>query len=327
MRAAVVLDDEQGKRLSVQDVPRPSLAANEVLVRVHAAGLNRADLAMNVGHFRGAGSALTAAVAGLEFAGEIVEAGPDVTGARIGQRVMAMGQGAFAEFTKIDSRLLIPIPDTMPWEQAACAPVALMTMHDAIVTKGKLRTGESLLIQGASTGVGIVGAQIAKLKGSRPVIGTTTSRAKFGRLAEFGVDVAIDSAGEPVAERVRAVTDTKGADVIVDMVGGPALAANVAAAAIKGRLVLVGRLGGGRGEIDLDAVALKRLTLYGVTFRTRTVDDIEAIIRAMTDDIWPAVTAGRIRIPIDATMPLSAAPDAFAHMRKNGHFGKIVLTV
>ena len=151
MRAAVVVEEGGDKRIEVREVSKPSLAEGELLVRVRAAGLNRADLAMNVGHFRTAGAALGAAIPGVEFAGEVVAMGPGVSGFSAGDRVMAMGQGAFAEFTKINHRLAMRVPATLSWAQAATAPVALMTAHDALITRAALKPGESVLIQAASS--------------------------------------------------------------------------------------------------------------------------------------------------------------------------------
>ena len=326
MRAAVVVQEAGEKRLEVQEVPVPVPGASEVLVRVRAAGANRADLSLNVGHFRGAGAEMTAAVAGLEFAGEVVGIGSEVTEAKIGDRVMAMGQGAFAEYARIDHRLLIPVPATFSWEQAATAPVAYMTMHDAVVTNGRLAAGEAVLIQGVTSGVGLAAFQIARLKGARPVIGTSTSEAKLATLREWGLDVGIQARTDDVVARVMEATDGKGANLVIDMIGGPAINQNMKAAAVRGRIIDVGRMGGLRGEIDLDLHSLKRISFIGVTFRTRSVEEIQTIIRLMVADIWEDVTAGRVALPIDRVYPLERIADAYAHMRANAHLGKIVVT-
>ncbi len=326
MRAAVVVPDGGGKRLEVQDVPVPVPGAGEVLVRVRAAGTNRADLSMSVGHFRGAGAELTAPVAGLEFAGEVAALGAGVAGVKTGDRVMAMGQGAFAEYARIDHRLLIPVPSTFSWEQAATAPVAFMTMHDAVVTNGRLVPGEAVLVQGVTSGVGLVAFQIARLKGARPVIGTSTSDAKLSTLREWGLGVAVNSRTDDVVARVMEATDGKGADLVIDMIGGPVVDQNMRAAAVKGRIIDVGRMGGLKGEIDLDLHSLKRISFIGVTFRTRSIEEIQTIIRLMVADIWDEVTAGRVMLPIDRTYPLERIGEAYDRMRANAHLGKIVLT-
>lgn len=327
MKAAVVVQDAANKRLEIRDVPKPVPGDTEVVVRVRAAGANRADLAMAVGHFRGAGTALAAPVPGLEFAGEVVEVGPDAAGVKPGDRVMAMGQGAFAEFARIDHRLLIPVPETFSWEQAATAPVALMTMHDAVVTNGRLGQGETVLVQGVTSGVGLAAFQIARLKGAAAVIGTSTSDAKLATLKTMGLDVGINSRTDDVVTRVMEATGGKGADLVIDMLGGPVINQNMQAAAIRGRIVDVGRMGGLKGEIDLDLHSLRRISFIGVTFRTRSVEEIQTIIRLMVADIWPAVTAGQVKLPIDKVFPLEKIADAYAHMRANAHLGKIVVAV
>lgn len=325
MRAAVVLQDEGGKRIVVRDVARPQPGDGEVLVRVRAAGANRADLAMNAGHFKQAGAALAAPVAGLEFAGEVVALGSRVSGVQSGDRVMAMGQGAFAEYACIDHRLLIPVPPGFSWEQAASAPVAFMTMHDAVVTNGRLQPGESVLVQGVTSGVGIAAFQIAKVKGARLVVGTSTSDAKLVTLRTWGLDLGLNSQSDDVVRRVTEATGGKGVELVIDMIGGPVINQNMQAAAIKGRIVDVGRMGGLKGEIDLDLHSLKRISFVGVTFRTRSVEEIQTIIRLMVDDIWPDVVAGRVKVPIDRSFTLEQAADAYAHMRANAHLGKVVL--
>lgn len=325
MRAVVVVQEEGGKRVVVRDVARPQPGDGEVLVSVRAAGANRADLAMNVGHFKQAGAALAAPVAGLEFAGEVAELGPGVSGVRLGDRVMAMGQGAFAEYARVDHRLLIPVPAGFSWEEAASAPVAFMTMHDAVVTNGRLQPGESVLVQGVTSGVGIAAFQIARAKGARLVIGTSTSDAKLATLREWGLDLGLNSRSDDVVQRVTEATGGKGVELVIDMIGGPVINQNMQAAAVKGRIVDVGRMGGLKGEIDLDLHSLKRISFIGVTFRTRSVEEIQTIIRLMVDDIWPDVVAGRVKVPIDRSFALEQAADAYTHMRANAHLGKVVL--
>lgn len=327
MRAAVVVQDAEGKRLDVQEVARPAPGESEVLVRVRAAGANRADLSMNVGHFRGAGAVLAVPVAGLEFAGEVAEVGPKVAGVREGDRVMAMGQGAFADYARVDHRLLIPVPKTFSWEEAATAPVAFMTMHDAVVTNGRLAANETVLVQGVTSAVGIAAFQIAKAKGARLVMGTSTSDAKLATLTGLGLDLGLNSRTDDVVKRVTEATAGHGADLVIDMVGGPVIDQNMQAAAVKGRIIDVGRMGGLKGEIDLDLHSLKRISFIGVTFRTRSIDEIQTIIRLMVADIWPDVTAGKVKLPIASVFPLEQIGDAYAHMRGNAHLGKIVIRI
>jgi NADPH2:quinone reductase len=200
-------------------------------------------------------------------------------------------------------------------------------MHNAVVTAGRLKRGETLLIQGASSGVGLMGMQIGKVMGAALVMGTSTNPARRARLKEFGCDLALDSSDPKWPDEVKKATGGKGVDVIVDQVSASVANQNLAAAAILGRIVNVGRLGGMKGEFDFDLHALKRIDYIGVTFRTRTLDDVREINRAMRADLWPALEAGKLTMPIDRTFPLDKAADALAVMRANAHFGKIVLTM
>ncbi|MGO8917475.1 MAG: zinc-binding dehydrogenase [Stellaceae bacterium] len=323
MKAAVV--GETG--LEIREVPRPQPKPNEVLVRVRAAGLNRADLAVASGHRHGAvGGAGT--IVGLEWAGEVAEVGSEVKGLKPGDRVMCSGNGGYAEYTVSDWGRVSPIPaNNMTFPQAATLPVALQTMHDALVTNGRLRAGDSVLIQGASTGVGLMGLQIAKLRGARLVIGSSTNPARRARLREFGADLALDSKDPAWPEAVAEATGGKGVDLIIDQISASVANQNMKAAAILGRIVNVGRLGGMKGEFDFDLHALKRIDYIGVTFRTRSLEEVREIVRRMRADLWGAVEAGRLALPIDRSFPLDEAAAAQAHMRANAHFGKIVLTM
>jgi NADPH2:quinone reductase len=321
MKAAVVTEDG----LRVRDVERPSPGPEQVLVRVRAAGLNRADLQVAAGRSHGSiGGAGT--IVGLEFAGEVEAVGSAVTAVKPGDRVMGSGSGCYAEYAVTDWGRVSSIPaNNMSYEQAATLPIALQTMHNALVTAGRLQAGEAVMIQGASSGVGLMGLQIAKLKGARLVIGTSTNTGRRERLREFGADLAVDT-GEPAwSEKVLAATDGKGVDLIVDQVSASVANENMKAATVRGRIVNVGRLGGFRGEFDFDLHALKRIDYIGVTFRTRSVEEVRAIVQAMRADLWPHVESGRLRLPIDKTFPLDEAAAALALMRANAHFGKVVL--
>jgi NADPH2:quinone reductase len=296
-------------------------------VRVRAAGLNRADLLMAAGHRHGKlGGA--GAVAGLEWSGEVVEVGAEVRDFRTGDRVMCSGSGGYAEYAVTDWGRASPIPaGDMAFEQAATLPVALQTMHDALVTNGRLQAGESVLIQGASSGVGLMALQIARHKGAGMVIGTSTNAERRARLKDFGADLALDSRDPNWPDEVLKATDGKGAELIIDQISASVMNQNMRAAAILGRIINVGRLGSFRGEFDFDLHALKRIHYIGVTFRTRSVEEVREINRRMRADLWEAVETGRLHLPIDRTFPLDEAAAAQAHMRANRHFGKIVLTV
>ena len=319
MKAAVVGETA----LEIREVPQPRPKPSEVLVKVRAIGLNRAELpgAYGSGHVRATGT-----IPGIEWAGEVVECGTEVKGVKPGDRVMCTGQGAYAEYAVADWGRTSPIPaNNMSWEQAATLPTGLGTMHDAIVTNGRLQPGESILIQGASSGVGLMGLQIAKLKGAKLVIGTSTNDARRAKLKEFGADLAIDTRQANWSDEVQKATEGKGINVIIDMVSASVAIENMKAAAVLGRIVNVGRLGGGRGEFDYNLHANKRIAYIGVTHRTRSMDELRAEVRNMRADLWDAVTAGKLRVPIDRVFKLDEAEAAQAHMRTNAHFGKIVM--
>jgi NADPH:quinone reductase len=323
MKAAVL--SESG--VEIREVAKPVPGPTQVLVKVRAAGLNRADLIMAAGHRHGNAGG-PGSVLGLEFAGDVEAVGAEVTSLRPGQRVMCSGNGGYAEYAVADWGRVTPIPaNNMGYETAATLPVALQTMHDAVVSNGRLKAGETILIQGASSGVGLMGLQIAKLKGARLVIGTSTNPGRRERLKEFGADLAIDPSEANWSARVLEATAGKGVDLIVDQVSASVANENLKATAILGRIVNVGRLGGFRGEFDFDLHALRRIEYIGVTFRTRTPEEVREIVRRMRADLWADVEAGRLRLPIDRTFPLEQAAAALAHMRANAHFGKIVLTL
>jgi NADPH2:quinone reductase len=323
MKAATV--GENGVVIADVEVPRPK--PNEVLVKVRACGLNRADLmvASGLAHGRTGGAGT---VIGLEWSGEVVEVGAETQDLAPGDRVMCSGNSGWAEYAVTDWARAAKIPaNNMTFEQAATLPVALQTMHDAIVTNGRLTQGESILIQGASSGVGLLGMQISRAMGARLVIGTSTNAGRRERLTEFGADMALDSSDPGWVDAVLNATDGTGVDLIVDQISGSLANQNMAATAIDGRIVNVGRLGGTSGDFDFNLHALRRIDYIGVTFRTRSVAEVREISRRMHADLDGAVEAGELALPIDSTYPLEDAGAAVEHMRANAHLGKIVLTV
>jgi len=254
--------------------------------------------------------------------------GSEVTGIKPGDRVMATAPGGIAEYAVTDFARVHRIPaNNMTYEQAACFPVALGTMHNAVVSAGRLKRGETLLMQGASAGVGLMGMQIAKLMGASLVMGTSTNAERRARLTDFGCDLAIDSSSPGWPDEVKKATAGKGVDVIIDLVSGAVANQNLAAAAILGRIVNVGRLGGTTGEFDFDLHAAKRIDYIGVTFRTRTLEEIREINRAMRSDLWPAVEAGTLHLPIHQSFPLAKIAQALDMMKANRHFGKIAIVM
>jgi NADPH2:quinone reductase len=321
MRAAFV--GENG--LEIGTVPRPEAKPNEILVRVRTAALNRADLAVAAGAAHGAMGG-RGTVPGLEFAGEIEAMGAEVTGWKVGDRVMCSGAGGYAEYAVTDHLRALPIPESFDYDRAATLPLALQTMHNALVENGGLATGDSVLILGASSGVGLMGQQIARHLGARMVIGSSTDDARRAKLTEFGANHAIDTRDPAWPDQVRELTGG-GVDLIIDQISGPLVTPAMQAAAIRGRIVNVGRLGGGMAEFDCDLHALRRIRYIGVTFRTRSIEEIRAIVAGVRRDLWSAICDGTLHLPIDRSFVLAEAREALEHMRANRHFGKILLQV
>jgi NADPH2:quinone reductase len=312
----------------IADVAKPAPKGTQVLVRVRACGLNRADLGMTKGHAHGSAGGV-GTVLGMEWAGEIAELGSDAKGVKVGDRVMGSGGAAFAEYTLADHGRLFHIPasSNMSYQDAATLPVALATMHNAVVTNGGLQHGQSVLIQGASSGVGLMAMQIARLKGAKIVIGSSTDATRRGRLKEFGADLAVDSNDPGWVKQVLDATGGEGVDLIVDQVSGKLASQNLAATRIKGRIVNVGRLGGTHGDFNFDLHAARRIDYIGVTFRTRSIEEIRDIFSEVRKDIWPAVESRQLQLPIDKVFAFDDIGRAFAHMEANKHLGKIVVTL
>ncbi|MFC1886674.1 NAD(P)H-quinone oxidoreductase [Thermodesulfobacteriota bacterium] len=328
MKAVFIIPGPEGGTLEFRETPEPEPRPGELLVRVKATALNRADLYQRLGSYpvRGGAAAGSPTIAGLEAAGEVVGTGEGVVGFEIGDRVMGSCQGGYAEFTTMHHRLAIPIPECLSWREAATIPVSYMTEHNALVTNAGLKAGESVLINAASSGVGVAAVQIAKICGAEPIIATSGDAAKLKTLLTLGVDVGINTQTENFVDAVLEATDTKGVDIIIDHVGGPVFKDNLKCLALCGRLVGVGRLGGRKSEIDLDFLALRRLHLIGVTFRTRTAEERFAIAEQFKDDLLPALTQGRLRPVIDRIFSLRDALEAQTYMASNAQMGKIVLT-
>jgi NADPH2:quinone reductase len=238
---------------------------------------------------------------------------------------MGSGGGAYAEYALTDYGRVFPIPAAMDYETAATLTLALTTMHNAVVTVGGLQPGQSVLVQGASAGVGLMAMQIAKLKGAKLVAGSSTDAARRARLKECGADLAIDSSDPKWVDEILKATGGKGVDLIIDQVSGKLVNQNLAATKVLGRIVNVGRLGGTHGDFDFDLHAARRISYIGVTFRTRSIEEIRDIFAQVKADLWPALEAGKLKLPIDKVFPFADIAQAVDHMSTNKHFGKIVL--
>lgn len=302
------------------DVPKPG--AGQLLVRLQAAGLNRGEFLFGHG-LHGAGGQWKAI--GGEGAGEVLAVGEDVSGFEVGDQVMGRCAGAFAECALMESVEAMPVPARLSLEQAAAVPLTFLVAYDMLVLQGGLKSGQWVLINGVSSGVGVACLQLAKALGAR-VIGTSGSHDKLAALAPLGLDHGMATRTADFAPEVMALTGQQGAHLIVNTVGGSVLAENLRAAAFEGRLAIVGYVDGVvRAELDLEMLHAKRLYLYGVSNKLRTKAQRAAAIPAFRRDVLPALEDGRIVPQIDSVFGFDELPRAKARMESGGHVGKIVL--
>lgn len=321
MKAVVVT--EEG--VSVQNVETPKPKENEVLVKVFACGLNRADLVVADGGAHGA-SGGPGTIVGMEFSGEVIELGSKVKDYSIGDRVMCSGSSAWAEYAVADHGRVIKIPNNnMDYLKASTYPIALATMHNAIVTAGNFTQGQSVLIQGASSGVGLMGLQISKYLGAKVVIGTSTKPDKFEKLKSFGADLVLNSKDSDWVDQVLSATDNQGVDLTIDQLSGYTVNQNMMATKVKGKIVNVGRLAGGITEFNCDLHALRRINYEGVTFRTRSIQEIRDVYSNMWNDFEKLVISGELSLTIEKVFDFNDVGKSLDYMRENQHFGKLVL--
>jgi NADPH2:quinone reductase len=284
---------------------------------------------------------------GGELAGEVIAVGGPVDGGvergvdgeaergldggaagfAVGDRVMAMGRGAYAELAVVDAARTMAVPATVSWTEAGGFPTTFVTAHDALRSAGHVEAGSSVLVNAASSGVGVAALQLARLFGAGTLVASSTSAAKLdalrGRDVPFDVGVVADN--PEIVEEVVAATGGRGVDVVIDSVGGPAWATNLGVAALGARIVSVGRVGGLVTEVNLDEVARKRVSLVGVTFRSRSSSEARAVIASAAADLVPALAEGRLHVVVDRTFPLEEAAAAHDYLRRNEHVGKVVL--
>jgi putative PIG3 family NAD(P)H quinone oxidoreductase len=322
MRAIVVRAGKGPEALELATRPDPVPSANEVLLRVHATALNRADLLQRRGLYPPPAGA--SEILGLEAAGTVLALGPGVSAVSVGERVMCiLPGGGYAELAVAHERTLIPIPERLNFEQAAAIPEAFLTAQEALFTEGGLRAGETALIHAAASGVGSAAIQLATLVGAR-VIATAGSDEKLALARKLGAELAV-ARSENFAEVLRAQGDE--VDVILDLVGASYWPRHAEILREGGRLVVVGLLGGTKVELDLSLVLRRRLQLRGLVMRTRALDDKIAIAQRFIRLWLSHLEKGRIAPTIDSTFPLERAGEAHARMEQNLNLGKIVLSV
>jgi putative PIG3 family NAD(P)H quinone oxidoreductase len=317
---AIAVEGGKGpaEALKPVQVPRPEPAAGQILIRVHAAGINRPDILQRLGFYPpppGAPETL-----GLEVAGEVV------AGAgrwKAGDRVCALlGGGGYAQYAVCDARHALPIPKGLDFVQAAALPETVFTVFANVFEHGRLRPGETLMVHGATSGIGTTAIQMAKAAGAR-VIATARGAEKAAAARRLGADVAIDAKAEDFAEVARR---EGGCDVVLDMVGGDYFAKDLDALKLDGRIVFIASLGGGEVTLPIGRLMQKRGVVTGSTLRPRSADEKARLAAAVEAVAWPWIEAGKLVPQVDATFPLAQAARAHAHLEAGGHVGKIVLT-
>ncbi len=311
--------------MKLAEGPRPAPKAGEVLIEVHYAGVNRPDVLQRAGAYPPPPGA--SPVLGLEVAGTVVETAPDVTAPKVGDVVTALTPGGgYAEYCTAPAPHCLPVPKGMTLEQAASLPENFFTVYDNVFNRGRLKAGESFLVHGGSSGIGLAAIQLAKVFGAT-VYTTVGNEEKAAFVKQAGADHAFNYATQDWAGELWKLTAKRGVDVILDMVGGDYVAKNLRSLALEGRLVQIAFLKESKVEVDLMPVMLKRLTFTGSTLRPRSVEQKAAIARQLRDAVWPLFESGQLRTFVHRTFPLAEAAAAHALMESSRHIGKIMLAV
>lgn len=328
MRAVVIDGAGDVDVLSVREVPRPVPRGREILVRVQASALNRADVLQRQGRYPPPPGS-PANIPGIEFAGEVAGAGPRAARFREGDRVFGIaGGGAHADFLVIDERACAAAPAMLEWADAGAIPEAFITAHDAMFTQAALRRRERVVITAVGSGVGLAASQLAAAF-ECAAFGVTRTPDKLERARAFGISggLAIAEPGPALGEAVSGWSGGEGADVAVDLVGGAWTEALLHALALRGRLMLVGLLAGAATPLSLAMILRKRLTLRGTVLRSRTLAEKIAATRAFARDVVPLIERGKVRAVRDSVYPLDQVREAHRRMEGNETFGKVVLRV
>ena len=313
--------------MEVESPPAP--VADRVRVRVHAAGLNRADILQRLGHYP-APPGYPKNIPGMEFAGEVESIGEAVRAWKVGDRVFGItAGGAQAELVVVPESNLARVPADLDWVKAGSMPEVFITAHDALFTRAGLHMGERVLIHAAASGVGTAAIQVAYAAGAT-IYGTSRTADKLQRIYELnlGLNKSVAVGGQPsnFVEAVQKWTNGAGVEVILDLVGGNYLAANLEALALRGRLICVGTMAGAKSEIDLGLLLRKRAIIIGTMLRGRSIEEKAEATRLFASSVLPLVSRGAIRPVIDRVYPVDEIRDAHERMESNESFGKIVLT-
>ncbi|MEU6113943.1 NAD(P)H-quinone oxidoreductase [Streptomyces sp. NPDC047117] len=325
MRAITIPEPGGPEALVWAEVPAPQLSEGEVLVRVAASAVNRADVMQRQGFYDPPPGA--SPYPGLECAGTITEIGPGVSGWAVGDEVCALlAGGGYAEQVAVPSGQLLPLPKGIDVTQAAALPEVTCTVWSNVFMVAHLRPGETLLVHGGSSGIGTMAIQLAKAVGARVAV-TAGSAEKLESCRELGADVLINYREQDFVEEIRNATDGRGADVILDIIGAKYLDQNVRALATNGRLAVIGLQGGRKGELNLGALLAKRAAVTATSLRGRPVEEKAAIVAAVREHVWPLIENGQVRPIVDRTLPMAEAAEGHRILEESGHIGKVVLTV
>ncbi|MAN65137.1 NAD(P)H-quinone oxidoreductase [uncultured Hyphomonas sp.] len=318
MKAVLV---EEGAPLKLGDFEKPDLKPGEVLVKVAASGLNRADLVQRRGAYPPPPGA--SPIMGLEISGTVVATSDSANRFKLGDRVAGLlAGGGYAEFAAVDEGSLFPVPDDMDMVKAACFPEALMTVWANVFDRVGFQTGEAFLCHGGTSGIGVMALQMAKIAGASKIYATAGSAEKCALATELGADRAINYKTEDFEKIIK---EEGGVDVTLDMVGGDYIQKNISVSRPDGRIINIAYMNGFTAEVNFAPVLMKRLTLAATTLRARPVEEKRRIRDAVEKDFWPQVISGDIRPVLEQAFPVAEAEAAQALMAKGGHSGKIVL--
>jgi NADPH2:quinone reductase len=324
MRAAIITRSGGPEVLEIQDVEMPQPTGDQVRVRVYASGINRADLLQRAGGYP-APPGSPANIPGIEFAGEVDAVGPLVRAWKAGQRVMGLaGGGAQAEYILSHEGLLVEIPQNLDFVQAAGIPEVFMTAHDALFTQAGVQMGERVLIHAAGSGVGTAAIQLAHVAGTT-TFGTSRTPAKLELARELGLDIGLSD--QNFAAEVNRLTNGEGVHVVIDFIGAPYMEQNLQALAPWGRIVFLSTMGGAQANVNLGMLMGKRISMRGVTLRTRTLEEKLAVTRRFATGVLPLLANGKVKPVIDQVYPLEQIGEAHRAMGENRNFGKLVVRV
>ena len=325
MKAVIITQPGAPSVLQIAERPKPAYSANEVLVKVAAAGVNRPDVKQREGKYPPP-AGVVQDIPGLEIAGEVVEVGTSVTRWKIGDKVCALvAGGGYAEYCNAPEAQCLPIPDGLSFIEAASLPETFFTVWSNVFDRGNLKGQETLLVHGGSSGIGVTAIQMAKALGHTVYI-TAGSDEKCSFCEQLGAAKAINYKTEDFPAVLAQLTNGKGVDVILDMIGGDYTPGNIKSLAVEGRLVIINSMKGKDGQVDLAQVMLKRLVITGSTLRARDTTFKGAIAQNLQKTIWPLLESGEIKPVINATFPAHEAAKAHELMESNAHIGKIILS-